>query len=440
MSPLVRVCCTALLCIVSAGPAPKAAEPLASGYAQHAKALLQTYCVDCHGAEKPDGNIRLDEAQGLDRLLADKQLWWRVLKNVRADMMPPVAADQPGADQKRALIRWIETSVAGVDPDHPDPGPASLRRLNRTEYRQTIQELMGIDFNAEIVFPPDDTGFGFDNIGDALSISPMLLEKYVQAATAIVSEAVPVETWTKPTVRIAGHEFRAQDGIKGDRIRHNQPCTVSYEHRAHHQGRYRIRIHQRLHGSFDFHPGRYSIDFRLDGRQLFREDYKWEEHKDVVHEMEVDWEAGPHAFDVTLETLADKDKSDNGDPSQSNNDSFVSYQLVDVTIVGPIDSELREHPPRYERFFSKDEPPADPAARREYAREILTRFVTRAFRQPADAATVDRLVSLAAQFQQDTQSSFEASVARAMTAVLASPKFLFKMESPQAEDLIQSRN
>ena len=412
-----------------------AAEPLNAGFDKHARELLKAYCVDCHGADKPDGNVRLDEEQGIDKLLADKQLWWRVLKNVRADMMPPATADKPTADERRGMLEWIETAVAGVDPQHPDPGPTSLRRLNRAEYRQTIHDLMGIDFNAEIVFPPDDTGFGFDNVGEALSISPMLLEKYVQSASTIVAEAVPTETWIKPTVRIAGREFRSDNGLSGDRIRHNQPCTVSHEHQAKHAGRYRISIHQRLHGSFNFHPGRYSIECRLDDKQLYREDYKWEEHKDMPHEIEVDWQPGAHQFSFKLETLADKEKEDAADPAQSSDENFVSYQLVDVTIVGPLDSQLREHPPRYERFFAKDEPPTEPELRQQYARNILTRFVTKAFRQPAAAATVDRLVALALQYEREQHSSFEAGIARAMTAVLASPKFLFKLESPLEEKL-----
>lgn len=423
-------CLPLLIILCSTSPTLLAAEPLNTGYEQHARAFLQQYCIDCHGAEKPDGNLRLDEGQGVDRLLADKQLWWRVLKNVRAEMMPPASSDKPDGDERRKLIHWIETAVAGVDPQNPDPGPSSLRRLNRTEYRQTIQELMGIDFNAEIVFPPDDTGFGFDNVGDALSISPMLLEKYVQSAAAIVSEAVPVETWSKLTTRISGNEFQSDKGIRGDRIRHNQPCKVTHAHTVKHAGRYKVKIHQRLHGSFEFHPGRYAIDFRLDDRQLFREEYKWEEHKDILHEFEVEWQPGAHAFSAQLEMLADKEKVDSADPSQTNDDTFVSYQLVDVTIVGPIDSDLREHPPRYERFFSKDEPPTEAAQREQYAHEILTRFVTRAFRQPASPTTVDRLVSLATQHERETRSSFEAGIARAMTAVLASPKFLFKLEAP----------
>ncbi len=153
--------CLVAVALTGVAPMLGAAEPLAEGYEKHARALIQQYCVDCHGAEKPDGNVRLDEEQGVEQLLANKQLWWRVLKNVRAELMPPSSAELPAAGDRRKLVHWIETAVAGVDPQNPDPGPSSLRRLNRTEYRQTIRELMGIDFNAEIVFPPDDTGFGF---------------------------------------------------------------------------------------------------------------------------------------------------------------------------------------------------------------------------------------------------------------------------------------
>ncbi len=89
-----------------------ATEPLLASYEKQVRPLIQKYCVDCHGAEKPDGNVRLDEGQDVDKLLADKQLWWRVLKNVRAEMMPPASADQPEAQERRELIHWIETAVA----------------------------------------------------------------------------------------------------------------------------------------------------------------------------------------------------------------------------------------------------------------------------------------------------------------------------------------
>ena len=126
-----------------------------------------------------------------DRLESDEQilkpdLWLRVLLNTRAGLMPAErkprlsAAEQADA---RALdqVRRVRASIRR----NPDPGRVTVRRLNRVEYRNTVRDLLGVDYNTDHEFPPDDSGFGFDNIGDALTISPMLMEKYVAAAQAV---------------------------------------------------------------------------------------------------------------------------------------------------------------------------------------------------------------------------------------------------------------
>src|SRR6185295_3607366 len=98
---------------------------------------------------------------------------------------------RPTAAQRQLLEAWIKSDVFGIDPANPDPGRVTLRRLNRVEYRNTIRDLTGSDFKVEDELPPDDSGYGFDNIGDVLTVSPMLLEKYMQAAETIVAGAVP---------------------------------------------------------------------------------------------------------------------------------------------------------------------------------------------------------------------------------------------------------
>ncbi len=408
-------------------------------FRENAKEFISRYCVDCHGERVQEGKVRLDlpaenSSSAEESLLKDKQLWWRILKNVRAELMPPAKETLPADAERARLVRWIETEVFDVDPNNPDPGPATLRRLNRTEYRQTINDLMGIDFNAEIVFPPDDTGFGFDNIGDALSISPMLLEKYLQAATAIVDEAVPTETWIKPTRRISGSQFRNESGLNAERLRHDQPTTVAYRFDAEHAGKYRVEVRERLHGSFNFHPGRYSIDFSIDNQPLYRGEYKWEERKEIPHSFDLDWQAGQHDFSLTLKTLS-SEQEDKADSSPSNEDRNVQYQLLDVTIIGPLDQDFREHPAGYTRFFTRDEPPTSEDDQRKYAEEILQRFATRAFRQKVSSSTVERLVSIALSHKRESGSTFEAGIAKAMVAALASPKFLFKHESPDPQQL-----
>jgi len=105
--------------------------------------------------------------------------------------MPPAKKPRPDPQQKERIYDWIKSAVFQIDVQNPDPGRVTVRRLNRVEYRNTIRDLMGVDYHTDLEFPPDDTGYGFDTIGDVLTLSPVLLEKYLAAASAIVAEAVP---------------------------------------------------------------------------------------------------------------------------------------------------------------------------------------------------------------------------------------------------------
>src|SRR5437879_7276817 len=122
--------------------------------------------------------------------------------------MPAATRDRPADDETRLPERCIQYNAPGIDPEDPDPGRVTLRRLNRIEYRNTIRDLMGIDFKAAEEFPPDDTGYGFDNIGDVLTVSPILLEKYMQAAETIVAAAVPTAAMVVREGSIGGTEFQ----------------------------------------------------------------------------------------------------------------------------------------------------------------------------------------------------------------------------------------
>ena len=179
----------------------------------------------------------------------------------------------------------------------------TIRRLNRVEYRNTMRDLTGFDFKAEEEFPPDDTGYGFDTIGDVLSVSPLLLEKYMQAAESIVAAAVPTVSWLVPEMKVQG----------------------------------------------------------------------------------------------------------------------------------PLDPQQWARPRNYDRFFPREEPPRTDAERRQYAREILGRFATRAFRRPVDDRTLDRLVAVAEGIYRQPGQRFEQGVARAMVAVLASPRFVFRVEASRTD-------
>ncbi len=172
--------------------APARAEPVS--FSEHIAPLLEQHCFECHAEGSAEGGVKLDEAAELatsaESGKIDPQLWWRVLKQVRAGLMPP-EGDRLSAKSQARLEEWIKGQAFGSDTARPDPGRVTIRRLNRVEYQNTIRDLVGVDFETDESFPPDDTGHGFDNLGEVLSVSPLLLEKYLDAATKIIADALP---------------------------------------------------------------------------------------------------------------------------------------------------------------------------------------------------------------------------------------------------------
>ncbi len=163
-----------------------AAEPdVADGQAPK---LFQNFCFDCHGDGASEGGLDLESILTQPAAARHHSQWLAVWKNLRAQTMPPADAELPEPSDRAAAVTWIERHVFQLDPAHPDPGNVTMRRLNRYEYENTIFDLLGIRFHANEAFPADDTGYGFDTIGAALSISPVLTEKYLQAAEQIVEQ------------------------------------------------------------------------------------------------------------------------------------------------------------------------------------------------------------------------------------------------------------
>src|SRR3989442_8485243 len=189
-------------------PASAAELPGASQFRNEIQPILAEFCYDCHADGANKGGVALDAFKSDQVLLEDRDLWWKALKNLRADLMPPPQKPQPTDRQKKQIEEWIKAAVFATDQKNPDPGRVTVRRLNRVEYRNTIRDLMGIDFDTEKEFPPDDSGHGFDNIGDALTLPPMLLEKYLAAAKAVVTKAGPTVPGVPAEKVIWGRTFQ----------------------------------------------------------------------------------------------------------------------------------------------------------------------------------------------------------------------------------------
>ncbi len=176
------------LCVLAAAPLAQSAPAAPAPAEADALPLLREYCFDCHGDGSKKGGV------ALDRPVADaagqRDMWFSVWRNLDAGLMPPSDKPRPTSEEQARLRLWVERSALHLDPAKPDPGRVTLRRLNREEYRNTIRDLTGVDYAVQDNFPADDTGYGFDTIGEVLNLSPLLLEKYLGAAQEIVANAL----------------------------------------------------------------------------------------------------------------------------------------------------------------------------------------------------------------------------------------------------------
>lgn len=206
--------------------------------------ILEDNCYQCHGEGENKGKVTFDTFGSTDDLMKQTDLWVHALKNIRSGMMPPAKKERIPPEDFAKLEGWIKRRALKLDPAHPDPGRVTLRRLNRVEYRNTIRDLMGIDFRADEEFPADDTGYGFDTIGDVLSTSSLLLEKYMQAAETIVAQAVPLVGRVAPERKIEAHHFDGQGAREGSYDELNislyDPADLTAMVEVPHAGTYRV--------------------------------------------------------------------------------------------------------------------------------------------------------------------------------------------------------
>ncbi len=159
-------------------------------FAETVLPVVRTYCVDCHKGERAAAGIDVTLDGTLDAMVRRRSVWERIAANLASEAMPPAGSKAPTRESRAAVVTFVESTLSKVDCAVDDPGRVTMRRLNRVEYRNTIRDLLGVETDAADAFPSDDVGYGFDNIGDVLTISPLLMEKYLDAARRIARAAV----------------------------------------------------------------------------------------------------------------------------------------------------------------------------------------------------------------------------------------------------------
>jgi mono/diheme cytochrome c family protein len=198
----------------SAAPPPPKPHTSATGFETIVRPFLERHCYDCHGNKgEPEKGLNLQAFESVDALAEHRGKWDEVVSKLKASEMPPLEEEQPEEQERQAVAAWLSSELDRIDrTTPPQAGRVTARRLNRTEYNNTIHELLGVNLRPADDFPQDDSGYGFDNIGDVLSLSPALMEKYLAAADRVARQAIFGPPRLEPTlVKLRSEGRRVKD-------------------------------------------------------------------------------------------------------------------------------------------------------------------------------------------------------------------------------------
>ena len=396
-----------------------------SSYQTHAAPLLAKYCGACHNPTKPKGGVDIsrfgvDAAYSLDQTTGRK-----ILENVEGGAMPPDDAPQPTPSEQTRLLAELQSVVSKAGcVVNADPGRVTLRRLNRSEYNNTIRDLVGVDFRPADDFPSDDVGYGFDNNGDVLSLPPMLMERYLAAAEAVSDLAIiaddrprgPTHRW-KPEAYGKPGKNGNPEGETGFWLMYSN-AEAFLDGALTKPGNYLVRVRAYGHQAGADLP---KMEIRVDGKPAQTFGVRAEADAPEVFEAKFRTKRGGSKLSVAFTN--DAWFPDFPDPNRR--DRNLSLETVEV--VGPL-YQLPDHlPESHSRIIFRRPGPLN---HKDVARDILSRFATRAYRRPATEAEVNRLVGLVEMVEKGGDR-FERGIQLAVQAVLVSPHFLFRVELEQ---------
>jgi len=423
----------AIFCTQAAAAETKPADPAADPalFEKTVRPLLKKHCYECHSGEEPEGELDLSSFKSADSVLAGRKRWAKVLRMVYTRQMPPKDETPLAAADREAIVAWIGATLDNVDCSGPrDPGRVTIRRLNRAEYANTIRDLLGVQFDATRDFPPDDVGYGFDNIGDVLTLPPVLMEKYLAAAEQITGKAiVTAAVDVTPKQQFADDRLRV-DGNGGGRGGGKMLASngeIFTQAKFPQSGEYLLRVTAYGDQAGDEPP---KMALKLDGRQLKVYDVKAISGKAEVYELRTRVDEGDRR--VAMAFINDYYNPQRGEDR--------NLGVLQLEVVGPLGVRPEDYPASHrEIVFVR---PSDKLPARDAAAKVLQRLASRAYRRPSTDAEVERLLKLFDLSQKDG-ASFERSIQLCAQALLVSPNFLFKVEldpQPNTADNVRTLN
>lgn len=407
--------------------------------AAQSQALVDTYCAGCHNDRRPSGGFSwtsIDLANPT-RNAAQSE---KVIRRLRAGLMPPAGAPRPDAGNLSALASALEASIDRSASARPFAGAPELHRLNRTEYRNSIRDLLGLNVDVSSMLPPDEIGRGFDNMADALSVNPALVQGYVRAASKISREAVgdphvaPAMTMYK--VAKVVNQMRHVDGAPlgtrgGTAVVHHFPADGEY---TFHLAMYYDYLETLFGQSLPANLQGQQIEVSVDGARaaVFTIDPAIPETKNLLVTPKIKITAGPHRvaaaflakFDGPTEDQFRQVEQSMIDISAGVPGLIALPHLLSMTIAGPFTVTGVSDTPSRRKIFSCT--PASDIAEPRCAQAIIARLARQAFRRPATEADIEFLFKYYKEGRKD--GTFETGIRMAIQAMIASPKFLFRFE------------
>lgn len=412
-------------------------------FAKEGIQFVKEYCYGCHAGDQPEAGLSLDIYEDNLSIIQNFDVWERVVDMVSIDQMPPPGNDQPTLEETESFIQYIQSVFNNaVDNSKPDPGKITVRRLNKVEYTNSVRDLLGVDFDPTENFPEDDVGHGFDNIGDVLSMSPLLMERYLEAAEAIVTRVILVNP-PKPAKHYRGNKqlHPQNDGVPDRKYRLLDPSVQE----------------QWISGPFSTDAAYLKL---LPNEETYLRATFYAENMSVSARKVALFIQGDDLDDVStveeLSQLVGLDTSSNTNikilnvfdivESDKDNNQTVEYlvsRIPNIQSAGMAmvrSEEENEDIKLYVRTIWSEGPldtrpktqlkilactPDIPQI--EQTREVLTRLLRNAYRRTPTENEIEQLTQYVDTLQADG-SKWEAAIQQAIKVILCSPKFLFRLE------------
>jgi hypothetical protein len=429
-----------LLCFVPLSAAP---QPQFSAPQSPQQALINQYCVTCHNQRTKTANVMFDTMDVTD-VSKNPQIWERAVRKLRGGMMPPPGARRPDLSAVQGLATYLEDKLDQAAAAHPNPGRVPVHRMNRDEYANAIEDLLGVRVDANALLPKDDIADGFDNIAEVLKVSPSFLDQYISAARFVTNEAIG-----SGTPKTASAVFRASRSV--DQSQHIDGLPLGtrggmlVDHLFPADGEYKFNINGIAGAGYVRGlEWEHTVIVTIDGNRVWQKkvggeaDIKEIDQKQAVavaaingrfQNILIPVKAGPHKVGITFveRSYAESDETLH---------SFIPGKLEDriarisnFEILGPYNSNgVTETPSHKQVFVCHTSTTASDTEQTACAKQILSTFAKRAYRRPVTDRDLVAPMAFFKSGKEDGGGNFEAGIKSALIAILSSPKFLYRAE------------